>query len=127
MFLALCLYFLSVASTFKSILTVGSILIAAFVVLGLCITIALLYDENSYADNFKKYLKTSIKTLLIICCINVIIPSEKTMYIILGILVTEKVYESEIGKELEKILLFKVKSYSEEIIQKEGKYVENKN
>lgn len=115
------LYLISILDAVKTInivLVISSILIIALSML-MGPIIASEYHCN-FLDILKKYIKY-IKCYLIVLCFLVLsiifIPSENTMYTMLGVNVGENVYNSEIAKKGIKVLELKL----DEILAKKGK------
>ena len=73
-------------------------------------------NRESSLTSFKKYIKISFILALLLNTFAVLLPSEKTLYIMAGAYAGQTVYESEIGNKSLQLIEAKLDEYIEEAV-----------
>ena len=123
------LYLIDVASNIAVVLIVGAVLLLAALIINIIIYMGRAVDtvNRDYAKETNiislKYIKTILPILCTVVIIASLIPSQKTMYLMLGATTAEKIAENPTIKDTGAKVLEIVNRKLDEYLQKESKWV----
>ena len=121
------LYLIDVASNIAVVLIVGAVLLLAALIINIIIYMGRAVDtvNRDYAKETNiislKYIKTILPILCTVVIIASLIPSQKTMYLMLGATTAEKIAENPTIKDTGAKVLEIVNRKLDEYLQKESK------
>ena len=91
----------------------AAVLLGIFIPFILCVMINETWDDDK-KPKLWRYLRTSVVSGVIFCLLAIVIPSQKTMYLILGSEVGQKVIQSDTGKKVFDVINKKLDEYLKE-------------
>lgn len=112
MMLALFVYLIGFFSDLKTLMSLTFLFMGAATVIGLVGATSQFEDSRNAAVNFAK---KTFKLLCVSAVALVIVPTEKTMWMMAAGYATQSVYESEAGDRVRRIINLKLDQYVEEL------------